>query len=190
MTLSVGTPVPDFEARFDRTPLRFAQWLGNNWALVFAFKAMSPTCSTELVELARLHARFRECGTQVLGVSIDAPETVAAWLGDLRELFDCHPPFPLLKDAGGEIAAQLGLIDEHAGIPALLRTAYLVAPDRRVAIALTYPVTNGRNFTEILRILKATQLTRHQHVATSSTWTEGEPVMLPPSLAQDAAERM
>lgn len=190
MTLAVGASIPDFDAQVEATPFHFGEWPGADWALVFAFKSMSPTCTTELVALTRLHDAFRACGARVLGVSIDTPESVAAWLADVQELYGCTPPFPLISDPAGEVAASLDLFDTQATAPTLLRTAYLVTPERRVAVALTYPVTNGRNFDEILRILKAAQLTASQRVATSATWTEGEPVMLPPSLAQETAERM
>ncbi|MGF6768228.1 alkyl hydroperoxide reductase subunit AhpC [Paraburkholderia sp. GAS199] len=190
MTLSVGSVLPEFEAVSSQGPLNFSDWLGDGWALVFAFKAMSPTCSTEFAALEQLHAEFERCGARVLGVSVDQPDMVSAWLGDLREMLECTPSFALINDPTGEIPALLGLLDPHASQVSLLRSAHLIAPDRRIAMTLTYPVTNGRSFSEILRTLKAVQLTANKRVATSSTWNDGDPVMLPPSLAQDKAEQM
>lgn len=190
MTLSVGTLLPDFEAVSSHGLMTFTNWLGDDWALVFAFKSMSPTCSTEFGALEQLHAEFQRCGARVLGVSIDPQDMVSAWLEDLREMLECTPSFALVNDPTGEVPALLGLLDPHASPASLLRSAYLIAPDRRVAMTLTYPVTNGRSFSEILRTLKAAQLTASMRVATSSTWSDGEPVMLPPSLAQDKAEQM
>lgn len=190
MTLSVGTLLPEFEAVSNQGQMNFADWLGDGWALVFAFKSMSPTCSTEFVALEQLHAEFERCGARVLGISVDPQDMVSAWLEDLREMLECTPTFALINDPAGEVPALLGLLDPNASSPSLLRSAYLIAPDRRIAMTLTYPVTNGRSFSEILRTLKAAQLTASKRVATSSTWTEGDPVMLPPSLAQDKAEQM
>ncbi|GAB5097722.1 redoxin domain-containing protein [Caballeronia sp. HLA56] len=190
MPLNVGTELPDFEAASTHGALSLYDWLGDNWGLVFAFKAMSPTCSTEFVELERHHESFAALGTRVLGVSIDSENTVGAWLVDLREVLNCTPSFPLVCDVNGDVPALLGLIDPRATQASLLRTAYLVAPDRRVAVSLTYPVTNGRSIAELLRTLKAVQLTTNCKVATSSTWSEGEPVMLPPSLSQEKAEAL
>lgn len=190
MTLQVGSTCPDFFATSNQGDIQFDDWLGDGWALVFAFKSMSPTCSTEFVALQDLEREFAACGARVLGVSIDAEGTVAAWLDDLRELFECVPAFPLINDATGTLGGLLEMIDHAAAQPSLHRSAYLVAPGRRIAMALTYPVTNGRNFSEIVRTLKAAQLTAAQRVATSSTWTDGETVMLPPSLSQAEAEQM
>ncbi|MDR5806591.1 redoxin domain-containing protein [Caballeronia sp. LZ001] len=190
MTLTVGSALPDFEAISSHGPMRLHDWLGGEWALIFAFKAMSPTCSTEFAALETLREAYEACGARVLGVSVDTEEMVAAWLGDLRDALDCTPSFALVNDPSRAVPRALGFVDESALQASLYRTALLVAPDRRVAMTLTYPVTNGRSFTEILRTLQAVQLTAKRKVATSSTWLDGQPVMLPPSLAQEQAEAM
>ncbi|MBU9597995.1 redoxin domain-containing protein [Burkholderia multivorans] len=190
MTLTIGTALPDFEAASTHGTLRLHDWLGGKWALIFAFKAMSPTCSTEFAELQTLHAAFAASDARVLGVSIDTEQTVAGWLDHLRDMFDCSPSFPLVNDSSGEVPALLGLVDTLAAQPSLTRTAYVVAPDKRIAMSMTYPVTNGRSIAEILRTLKGAQLTAARNVATSSTWTDGQPVMLPPSLSQEQADTM
>ncbi|QGZ65636.1 redoxin domain-containing protein [Paraburkholderia acidisoli] len=190
MTLPVGSLCPDFTANASTGALRFHEWHARGWSLVFAFKSMSPTCSTEFAALETLMPQFVACGTKVLGVSIDSEPSVAAWLADLQAMFACTPSFALVNDASGEVPRALGFVDETAAPPALLRTALLVGPDARVAVSLTYTVTNGRNFDELLRIVKAVQLTAARRVATPATWREGGRVMLPPSLAQDTAEAM
>lgn len=190
MIIPVGAQLPDFVTTSSQGSLCFSDWLDGGWGLVFAFKSLSPTCSTEFAALEKLHAQFQQCGGRVLAVSIDPEETVSTWLHDLRDMFECTPSFAITNDVSGRIPALLGMVDEHAAQASLHRVAYLVAPDRRVVMALSYPVTNGRNFSELLRTLKAVQLTASKRVATSATWNDGEPVMLPPSLAQEQAERM
>lgn len=190
MTFPLGSACPDFTAQSLQGAFQFHAWLGSQWALVFSFKAMSPTCSTEFAALHALAADFADCDTQLLGISADTDTCVGEWLDDLQDMFDCRPSFTLINDPTGTVPRQLSLVDATAVELSLPRTAYLVSPDRRIAMTLTYPVTNGRNFAEILRTLKAIQLTAAKRVATSSTWVEGDPVMLPPSLPQAQAEQL
>lgn len=189
MLLSPGMSLPDFPIVIGESSRHFHDWMGEGWALVVALKAMSPTCSTEVAALDTLVPSFAGCNTKVLGVTADSPALIQAWLGDLSEVLGCVPSFDMATDASPPASTALGFVDETA-LSTLHRTALIVSPEKKIVGTVTYPVTNGRNFPELLRVLQAAQLTAAKRVATPATWSEGEPVMLPPSLPQADAERL
>lgn len=189
MAVLPGSLLSDFRIVVADTPVQFHEWMEDGWALVVALKAMSPTCSTEVAALAQLVAPLAACNTKVLGVAADSPEIIHAWLDDLRDVLDCVPGFEVVADTAMSASTALGFVDETVG-NGLHRTALVVSPEKKVVATVTYPVTNGRNFAELLRVLQAAQLTAAKRVATSAGWRAGDPVMLPPSLSQANAERL
>lgn len=189
MFVSVGSSLPDFTMAKGESSAQFHEWIEDDWALVVALKAMSPTCSTEVAALEKLAPAFAARNTKVLGIAADAPAIIHAWLDDLREVLGCVPSFDLVADESLVASTALGFLDDTTS-KTLHRTALIVSPEKKVVLTLTYPVTNGRSFSELLRVLQAAQLTASKRVATPATWTAGSPVMLPPSLSQADAERL
>lgn len=188
MSLTIGQRCPDFEANTSHGPMRLHAWMADRWTLVFAFKSQSPTCSTEFVAIDAQVKAFARHDIALLGVSLDSTDQIQSWLADLQEDFGCTSSFPWISDTDGAVASTLGLLDHTRDEPTLLRTAFVIAPDKRVSMTQTYPVTNARNFEELLRIARAAQVTAAHRVATGSTWRDGDAVMLPPSLEQREAE--
>lgn len=185
----VGKTLDDFSCVSTHGAFEFHPWREGGWAVVFAFKAMSPTCTTELFALQQLAAQYSAQGIKLLGIALEPMPVIARWLQDLRDIGNCQPAFPLASDTEGSASRTLDLLDDEAAAPALLRTALVVCPQGRVVTQLTYSINNGRNFTELLRTVQALQLTARAKVATPAQWRPGGEVMLPPSLAQDEAER-
>jgi alkyl hydroperoxide reductase subunit AhpC len=188
MFLSLGAQCPDFNAQSSLGAFNFKHWSGDGWTLVVGFKSMSPTCSTEFIELQRLQPAFAARRIKVLAVTGDAQTMLDEWLADLREFAGCEPWFALIADPGLQVAPLLGLTDPAAPAAALLRTALLLDPIGKVALSSTYPVTTGRNFEELLRASASVQLTYYKRVATGADWRDGDDVMLPPSMSQVDAE--
>ncbi len=180
--IDLGAPAPDLAME----GATFHAWRNGRWALLVAAKAMSPTCSTEVAELVRLAPEFARRDVGVAMLLCDPVTEVARWFDDLSEIDGVAPFWPLMIDEKLETAAAYGLVD-RAGT-GVQRALILVAPDGSVALTQVYPVTNGRNFTEVLRAIDAAQLTASARVATPADWEPGRPVMLPPSLSQADAE--
>lgn len=181
--IDLGAPAPDFTLP---DGVSFDDWRAGRWALLVAAKALSPTCSTEFAELARLLPAFEARGVAVAALLCDPAQEIADWLDDLAAMDGLTPVWPLIADAALAVAKAYGIVDQ-AGT-GLQRALILVAPNGSIALTLAYPVTNGRNFTEMLRAIDAAQLTASARVATPADWTPGAPVMLPPSLSQADAD--
>lgn len=191
MTLQLGDTVPDFEAETTEGPIRFHEWMGNGWAVLFSHpKDFTPVCTTELGEVARLKPEFDKRDTRVIGLSVDPIEDHHAWAGDIAETQGHALNFPMIADPDRRIAELYGMIHPKASDTLTVRSVFVIGPDKKLKLSLTYPASTGRNFEEILRTIDSLQLTTKHSVATPVNWRQGEDVIIVPSLSdEDAREK-
>jgi len=188
MTLQLGDTAPDFEADTTDGTLKFHEWMGDDWAVLFSHPAdFTPVCTTELGEVARLKPEFDKRGVKVIGLSVDPLEDHRAWAGDIAETQGHALNFPLVADPDREIADLYGMIHPQADDSFTVRSVFVIGPDKKVKLTLTYPASTGRNFEEILRIIDSLQLTADHSVATPVNWQQGEDVIIVPSLSDEEA---
>ena len=188
MTLQLGDTAPDFEADTTDGTLKFHEWMGDDWAVLFSHPAdFTPVCTTELGEVARLKPEFDKRGVKVIGLSVDPLEDHRSWAGDIAETQGHALNFPLVADSDREIADLYGMIHPQADDSFTVRSVFVIGPDKKVKLTLTYPASTGRNFEEILRIIDSLQLTADHSVATPVNWQQGEDVIIVPSLSDEEA---
>lgn len=191
MTLQLGDTVPEFEAQTTEGPIRFHEWIGDGWAVLFSHPAdFTPVCTTELGEVARLKPEFAKRNTKVVGLSVDPLDEHHAWAGDIAETQGHALNFPLIADPDRRIANLYGMVHPQANDTQTVRSVFVVGPDRKLKLSITYPASTGRNFEEILRVIDSLQLTAKHSVATPVNWRQGEDVIIVPSLSdEDAREK-
>ena len=188
MTLQLGDTAPDFEADTTDGTLKFHEWMGDDWAVLFSHPAdFTPVCTTELGEVARLKPEFDKRGVKVIGLSVDPLEDHRASARDIAETQGHALNFPLVADPDREIADLYGMIHPQADDSFTVRSVFIIGPDKKVKLTLTYPASTGRNFEEILRIIDSLQLTADHSVATPVNWQQGEDVIIVPSLSDEEA---
>lgn len=188
MTLQLGDTAPDFEADTTDGTLKFHEWMGDDWAVLFSHPAdFTPVCTTELGEVARLKPEFDKRGVKVIGLSVDPLEDHRVWAGDIAETQGHALNFPLVADSDREIADLYGMIHPQADDSFTVRSVFVIGLDKKVKLTLTYPASTGRNFEEILRIIDSLQLTADHSVATPVNWQQGEDVIIVPSLSDEEA---
>ena len=190
MTLQLGDIAPDFEAQTTEGTLRFHDWLGTSWGVLFSHpKDFTPVCTTELGEVARLKPEFDRRGVKVAGLSVDPLADHRAWAGDITETQGHALNFPLIADADRHIAGLYGMIHPNASDTLTVRSVFVIGPDRKLKLTLTYPASTGRNFAEILRVIDSLQLTAKHSVATPVNWQPGEDVIIAPSVSDAEAAK-
>lgn len=188
MSLQLGDIAPDFEADTTEGPVRFHEWIDGSWAVLFSHpKDFTPVCTTELGAVAKLKPEFDRRGTKVIGLSVDPVEEHRAWAGDIEETQGVALNFPLIADPDRTVAELYGMIHPNADDTFTVRSVYVIGPDKKLKLTLTYPASTGRNFEEILRAIDSLQLTADHSVATPSDWKRGEDVIIVPSLSDDQA---
>jgi alkyl hydroperoxide reductase subunit AhpC len=188
MAIRLGDVAPDFEAQTTEGPLRFHEWLGNSWGILFSHpKDFTPVCTTELGEVARLKPEFAKRNTKVIALSVDSVDDHRRWSADIEETQGSRPNYPLIADPDRKIANLYDMIHPNANDTLTVRSVYIIAPDKKVNLTLTYPASTGRNFDEILRVLDSLQLTASHSVATPVNWKDGEDVIVVPSLSDAQA---
>lgn len=197
MTLRIGDKAPDFEAQTTEGSIRFHDWLGDSWGILFSHpKDFTPVCTTELGYLAKLEPEFARRNTKVLGLSVDPVEDHARWLDDIAEVTGHKPHYPLIGDPQLKIAKLYDMLPADAGetsqgrtaaMNQTVRTVYVVGPDKLVKASLAYPMSSGRNFDEVLRLLDSCQLTAQHKVATPVNWKQGEDCIIVPAVADEEA---
>lgn len=186
MTLQLGQPAPDFEADTTMGPIRFHDWLGKSWGVLFSHpKDFTPVCTTELGEVARLRPEFERRGVKVIGLSVDDVASHRAWAGDIEETQGTPLNFPLIGDSDRKISDLYGMIHPDASDTLTVRSVVVIDPNKKVRLILTYPASCGRNFQEILRTLDSLQLTDQYSVATPVNWQDGQDVIIVPSLVDE-----
>jgi thioredoxin-dependent peroxiredoxin len=198
--LAIGTDAPDFEATTTEGPIRFHDWLGNSWGVLFSHpKDFTPVCTTELGYMARIKPEFDRRGVKVIGLSVDPLESHTRWSKDIEETQGHAPNYPMIADADLKISKLYGMLPITAGETSEGRTAmdnhtvrnvYVIGPDKKIKLVISYPMSTGRNFAEVLRVIDSMQLTARHKVATPVNWRDGEKVIILPAVSDaEAKER-
>jgi len=198
MPLRLGDEAPDFTAETTQGKIRFHEWIGNGWAILFSHpKDFTPVCTTELGYMARLQPEFEKRNTKIIGLSVDSVDDHKKWAKDIEETQGAKVNYPLIGDPTLAIAKLYDMIHPNASGEAKARTAmdnatvrsvFLIGPDKKIKLTLTYPMSTGRNFDEVLRVLDAIQLTAKHKVATPVNWKRGEDVIILASVSDDEAK--
>ena len=197
MTLRLGDIAPDFTARSTQGPVRFHEWIGESWAVLFSHpKDFTPVCTTELGYMARLENEFTKRNVKIIGLSVDSVEDHIRWIRDIKDVTGHEPGYPLVGDPQLEVAKLYGMLEGRANGGADTRTAadnatvrnvYVIGPDKKIKLIIVYPMSTGRNFDEVLRVIDSLQLTAAHGVATPVNWQAGEDVIIVPSISDKAA---
>ncbi|MDR6954482.1 alkyl hydroperoxide reductase subunit AhpC [Ancylobacter sp. 3268] len=189
MTIRLGDVVPDFEAQTTEGPIRFHEWLGSSWGVLFSHpKNFTPVCTTELGQVARLKPEFDRRNVKVIGLSVDPLDAHAVWSADIAETQGYAPNFPLIADQDRKVADLYDMIHPNASDTLTVRSVFIVGPDKKLKLSLTYPASAGRNFDEILRVIDSLQLTATHSVATPANWKDGDDVIIVPAVSDEAAK--
>ncbi|HEY9379883.1 MAG TPA: peroxiredoxin, partial [Burkholderiales bacterium] len=182
-TLRLGDTAPDFEQDSTAGKIRFHEWLGNSWGVLFSHPAdFTPVCTTELGYTAILSKEFAKRGVKVLALSVDPVDSHKGWVSDINETQNCVVDFPILADADRKVADLYDMIHPNASTTATVRSVFIIDPNKKIRLTFTYPAATGRNFDEILRVIDALQLTDNHSVATPVNWKQGEDVIIVPSI--------
>lgn len=198
MSLRINAVVPDFEAESSQGPIRFHDWIGDSWAILFSHpKDFTPVCTTEFGVVAQLSAEWKARGTKVIGVSVDGVDDHKRWGDDIQTVSGSQVDFPIIADDGLVVSKLYDMLPEDAYLPdgrtpadsATVRSVFIIGPDKQLKLSMTYPMTVGRNFGEILRALDALQTTAKHGVATPADWTVGQDVIIPPSVSDADAKQ-
>ena len=199
MTLQLGDTAPDFEALSTDGPISFHKWMGDSWAILFSHpKDFTPVCTTELGYMARLKPEFDRRNVKVIGLSVDSVDDHKAWAKDIEATQGMAPNFPIVGDPDLKVAKLYGMLNANANGGAAARTAadnatvrnvYAIGPDKKIKLMIAYPMSTGRNFDEVLRVIDSLQLTAYHSVATPVNWQHGEPVLIVPSLSDEEARK-
>ncbi len=198
MTLRLGDTAPDFEADTTEGPIKFHDWIGDSWAVLFSHpKDFTPVCTTELGYMAAAKPEFDRRGVKIIGLSVDALDNHEAWAKDIEETQGAAPNYPIVSDADFNVSKLYGMLPAStSGDPATrtpadnqtVRNVFVIGPDKKVKLILVYPMTTGRNFDEVLRVIDSLQLTAKHKVATPVNWREGEKVIIAGSVSNDEAK--
>jgi alkyl hydroperoxide reductase subunit AhpC len=198
MALTIGSTAPDFEANTTEGKIRFHDWIGDQWAVLFSHpKDFTPVCTTELGYMAKIKPEFDKRNTKIIGLSVDPVDDHARWSNDIKETQGFAPNYPMIGDTDLEISKSWGMLPADASGDASTRKAadnqtvrnvYIIGPDKKIKLILVYPMTTGRNFDEVLRVLDSLQLTAKHKVATPVNWKNGEKVIIAGSVSNEEAK--
>jgi len=179
MSLRLGDVAPDFTAQTTEGTIKFHEWLGNSWGVLFSHPAdFTPVCTTELGEVAKLRSQFDKRDVKVMAISADPLESHTKWIGDINETQNTVVNYPLIADPEFKIANLYGMVHPNVTDKFTVRSVYIIGPDKKVKLMITYPASTGRNFDEILRVIDSLQLTAKYSVATPANWKHGEDVII------------
>jgi alkyl hydroperoxide reductase subunit AhpC len=200
MALQIGDTAPDFQAETTEGPIRFHDWIGDSWAVFFSHpKDFTPVCTTELGYMAKIKPEFDKRGVKIIGLSIDSTSDHEGWAKDIEETQGTAPNYPLIADPYLTVAKLYGMLpagasgDAKERTPAdnqTVRNVFVIAPDKTIKLILVYPMTTGRNFDEVLRVIDSLQLTAKHKVATPVNWQQGENVIIAGSVSNDEAKEI
>ena len=189
MALQLGDEVPNFTAETTEGTIDFHNWLGNSWAVLFSHpKDFTPVCTTELGRVSALKPEFDKRGVKVIGLSVDPLGSHKEWAADIKETQGHALNFALIADHDKKVANLYGMIHPNASDTATVRSVFVIGPDKKLKLSLTYPASTGRNFDELLRVIDSLQLTAKHKVATPSDWKQGEDVIIVPSVSDADAK--
>jgi alkyl hydroperoxide reductase subunit AhpC len=197
MSLRIGDEAPNFTADTTEGRIDFHQWIGEGWAILFSHpKDFTPVCTTELGYMAKLQPEFQKRGCKVIGLSIDPVDDHQRWAADIQETQGAAPNYPIIGDADLNVAKLYDMIHPNAtggkrtaADNATVRSVFVIGPDKKVKLTLTYPMSTGRNFDEVLRVLDSIQLTAKHQVATPVNWKPGEDVIIVPAVSDEDAKK-
>jgi len=200
MSLRINDNAPDFSVKTTEGDLSFHEWIGNGWAVLFSHpKDFTPVCTTELGSLAKLQPEFNKRNVKVIGLSVDPVEDHIAWLDDIEEVTGFKPKYPIIADSDLKVAKLYDMLptsieDSSEGRTAVdnqtVRSIFIIGPDKKIKLFLTYPMATGRNFNELLRVIDSLQLTAVHKVATPANWNRGEEVIIVPSVKDEEAKEL
>jgi alkyl hydroperoxide reductase subunit AhpC len=191
MALQLGDDAPNFTAETTAGEIDFHAYLGDGWGVLFSHPAdFTPVCTTELGAVAKLIPEFEKRNTKVIAVSVDPIDSHTRWLDDIEDVTGARPSYPLIADPDRKVAMTYGMLHPNASATATVRSVFVIGPDKKVKLTLTYPASTGRDFNEILRVIDSLQLTAKFQVATPADWRAGDDVIITPAVSNDdAAER-
>jgi alkyl hydroperoxide reductase subunit AhpC len=200
MTLSIGSTAPDFEAETTEGHIRFHDWIGDHWAILFSHpKDFTPVCTTELGTMARMKPEFDKRDTKIIGLSVDPVDRHHGWAKDIEETQGTAPNYPMIADPQLKVAKLYNMLPADAGDTAegrtpadnaTVRTVFIIGPDKKIKLMLLYPMSTGRNFDEILRALDSIQLTARHKVATPANWQPGGKVVISTAVSDEEAKTL
>ena len=189
MAIRLGDTAPDFTAQTTEGTIRFHEWIGSGWCVLFSHpKDFTPVCTTELGYMARIKPEFEKRGVKVIGLSVDSVEDHVRWSKDIAETQGTAPNYPMIGDSERKVAELYDMIHPNALDSLTVRTVYVIGPDKKVKLTLTYPASTGRNFDEILRAIDSLQLTARHQVATPVNWKRGDDCIIVPALSDADAK--
>jgi alkyl hydroperoxide reductase subunit AhpC len=200
MSIQLGATAPDFEAETTEGPIRFHDWMGDSWTVLFSHpKDFTPVCTTELGYMAKIKPEFDRRGVKIIGLSVDPIDRHAEWASDIEETQGYAPNFPMIADSDFNVSKLYGMLpDSTSGDPLerspadnqTVRNVFVIGPDKKIKLVLAYPMTTGRNFDEVLRVIDSLQLTARHKVSTPANWKEGEKVIIAGSVSDDQAKEL
>lgn len=189
MAIRIGDIAPDFSAETTSGPIQFHEWLGSSWGVLFSHpKDFTPVCTTELGAVAKLKPEFDKRNVKVVGLSVDPVSDHVRWVGDIEETQGTALNFPLIGDPDRKISTLYDMIHPNANDTLTVRSVFVIGPDKKVKLSITYPASTGRNFDEILRVIDSLQLTAKHSVATPVNWQHGQDVIIVPSVSDEDAK--
>ena len=198
MALQLGDTAPDFEAETTEGRIKFHDWLGDSWGVLFSHpKAFTPVCTTELGYMASIEPEFAKRGVKILGLSVDPVDAQNEWASDIADTQGTAPNYPIVSDANFEISKAYGMLPaDVSGDPGertpvdnqTVRNVFVIGPDKKIKLILVYPMTTGRNFDEVLRVIDSLQLTANHKVSTPAQWKQGDDVIISGSVSDDEAK--
>ncbi|MBY0531800.1 MAG: peroxiredoxin [Xanthobacteraceae bacterium] len=199
MAVTIGDRAPDFEAQTTEGKIKFHDWIGDKWAVLFSHpKDFTPVCTTELGRMAKLKSEFDKRNAKIIGLSVDPVDRHADWAKDIEETQGVKPNFPMIGDTDLSISKAWGMLPADAGNSfegrttannQTVRNVYIIGPDKQIKLVISYPMTTGRNFDEVLRVLDSLQLTAKHKVATPVDWKHGDDVIIAGSVSDDDAKK-
>jgi thioredoxin-dependent peroxiredoxin len=189
MAIRLGDTAPDFTAETTEGQIKFHDWLGDSWGVLFSHpKDFTPVCTTELGEAARLKPEFDRRNVKIIGLSVDPADSHSRWAEDIRETQGTALNFPVIADADRQVSDLYDMIHPNASDTFTVRSVYVIGPDKKVKLMITYPASTGRNFDEILRVIDSLQLTANYSVATPVNWKDGDDCIIVPALSDEQAK--
>jgi alkyl hydroperoxide reductase subunit AhpC len=200
LALTIGDTAPDFEAETSEGPIQFHDWAGDSWVVLFSHpKDFTPVCTTELGYMAKIKPEFDRRGVKIIGLSVDPSDDHSRWADDIEETQGSRPNYPIIGDADFRISKEYGMLgadvsgdphDRTAADNQTVRNVFVIGPDKKVKLVLVYPMTTGRNFDEVLRVIDSLQLTANHRVSTPVNWKQGEDVIIAGSVSNDEAREI
>jgi alkyl hydroperoxide reductase subunit AhpC len=191
MALRLGDEAPNFTAETTEGTINFHEWLGNGWGILFSHpKDFTPVCTTELGTMARIMPEFKKRNVKILAISVDPIDSHKGWIKDINETQNCTVSYPLIADPEKKVAQLYDMIHPNALDNMTVRSVFMIGPDKKVKLMLTYPASTGRNFDELLRVIDSLQLTAQYKVATPANWKHGEDCIITPAVSDADAKNL